>query len=160
MRQAVTSFTKGALLIFCFVFAQSLLGRYLSWKRMMPEGDFVLLVLLSFEMGRSRGTLLGAFTGALRDALSVRPFGLGVFVLASVGLFSGMVGEGRRFRRPWQRILLIFAMALCSDTLLLFLGGWGGSFASSGLFLFYREAVFPSAFLAALMGVIFWCFLL
>lgn len=160
MRQAVNSFARGAALIFCFIFAQSLLGRSFGWRRLVPEGDFALLVLLSLSMGRTKGAFLGTFTGALRDALSIRSFGLGAFVLACVGLFSGILGETRRLPKAWQKILLIFAMVFFSDSLLLFLGGWKRSLASSGLFAFYGEAVLPSAFLATLMGVILWCFLL
>lgn len=160
MRQTVISSAKGAALIFCFVFAQSLLGCSLGWRRLVPEGDFALLVLLSLSMGRTKGAFLGICAGALRDALSVRPFGVGLFVLACVGLFSGILGERRRLLKPWQRIFLIFAMAFLSDSLLLFLGGWGGSLSPSGLFSFYLEAVVPSALLTTLVGVVLWCFLL
>jgi len=158
MRQEIISFTKGALLIFLFTMAQSLVGKWMMWSRMMPEGDFALLVLLSFSMGRVRGALLGSLTGVLRDALSSHPFGLGIFVLAGIGFLSGTLAENRRLSKSWQKILFIFIAVLFSDSLLLFLEG-GDSLGASSFSRYYLETVFPSATLSTLTGLIIWCFL-
>ena len=147
------------VLIFLFTWAQSLIGKWMIWSRMMPEGDFALLVLLSFSMGRMRGALLGALTGVLRDALSDHPFGLGIFVLAGVGFFSGYLAESRRLSKSWQKILFIFLAVLFSDSLLLFLEG-GDSLSTLNFSHYYLETVFPSATLNTLTGLIIWCFLL
>ncbi len=109
MRQALS-------LIGC-VIAQSFLGKGVAGGSVRPEADFALLILLSLSAGRMRGVVLGALVGAFRDALSIRPFGLGIFVLASAGFFAGFLGERRYFQRPWQKIVLIFGLFFLSDGL-------------------------------------------
>lgn len=99
------------------VMAQSLLGKGVAGGGVLLEADFALLVLLSLSAGRMRGAILGALAGFFRDALSIRPFGLGIFVLASIGFFAGFLGERRYFRKPWQKILLIFGLFFLSDGL-------------------------------------------
>ena len=137
---------------------QTLLGKWMIWSRFLPEGDFALLVLLAFSLGRVRGAALGALSGALRDTFSDHPFGLGVLVLSGCGFVSGMLGEKAFFWRAWKKIFLIFVLVFLSDTLLLFLEE-GKVETLLSLSSYYWGSVFPSAIFTALMGIVLQCFL-
>lgn len=152
------TFRKGVSLLILFGLIQTLVGKWMIWSRFLPEGDFALLILLALSLGRAKGSILGAFSGALRDTFSNHPFGQGLLVLSGCGFVSGILGERRTLRRSWQKIFWIFACVFFSDTFLLFLEeGKPETFLS--LSAFYGGSVFPSAIFTAGMGLIFQWFL-
>lgn len=116
------------------------------WSRIFPEGDLACLVLLSYTMGPFKGASLGGAAGLFRDALSSHPFGVDIVLFGGIGLFSGFLGQRRRFGLPWQKVVLIFMAVLLRDA---FFIGSSFHFLSD-----YQDSVFPSATLTALLGVI------
>ena len=145
---------KGIVSIFIFIFLQSLFGKWIFWSHLFPEGDVALVVLLSYAIGPMRGALLGGLAGLFRDSLSTHPFGFDLILLGGIGFLAGKVGQSRRFSLPWQKPLLVFMAVVFKETLFFLLGGGAASPASSALFSYYRESIFPSALLTAFLGVV------
>lgn len=121
MRQKEINFIEGIVWIFFFLVLQTLLGKWMLWSRIMPEADFVLLLLFALGLGRLKGMFLGLFTGTLRDLFSIHSFGGGAVVLGLVGFFAGHLGKRHRPVQPLQKLVFIFAAFLFSDVLLTFL---------------------------------------
>lgn len=138
------TFTKGLFLLLAWVTLQSLLGRWMIWSPIVPEGDLASLVLLSLAMGRTKGAFYGVCVGMFREVLSYSPGSFDTFVLVVIGFVSGFLGEQKRLP-PWQKCLYLFGVVLVSDIFLL----------SPLHFSAYAKRTLPTAFLTTCLG----CFL-
>ena len=140
-----------AILLFISALLQVSLVNYISIGGVSPDLSIIMIGFAALGLGRNYTTLLGFFTGLLRDSFGYSMTGMGALVFAVCGFIAGSLIH-KRFFHKWYELVSDFAILII---VYFFLDYFLGNFTRDSFWIKMVTTVFPPfLYTLVILGVV------
>jgi len=100
-----------SILLFFSVILQVSLVNFVAINGVSPDLSIIMVGFAALGLGRNNTTLLGFFTGFLRDSFGYSYIGMGSLLFSICGFIAGSLMNKRSFYK-WYDLLSVFAVLI------------------------------------------------